>query len=277
MSKTPILGIDEVAPSQTGIYATINDALRAWEQADAKNMGILIDTDFSGICTLTELEFTRNRIFIVTEDAAQAYPYEISIPDTILSNTTYRMFAVVNKTSADVFVYAWETPSGSYPISGKEFATVPANTSAILLMDFQDIYMVSGGGGGGGGGIALTDVPYNIHHFVAGVPDDMVFAHVFLEDTEWQDNFAGCIFRALTFGTTYEATSTFDIEVANGAFGFATIGSISVANSTGIGTWSTVGSSSFILAAGDRLKITRNSTKRQLPGDIMISMPGVRV
>lgn len=143
---TPILGIQEVAPTQTAKETTINDAIVALENAANEQKGLAISTTD---VTVTTDDFTGNFLQILTGTPA-------SIFNVIVPNTK-RFFGVWNRTGHA------QTIRTAAPAT---IVNVASGALAVIIGDGANNLVTvanSGAAGVGGGGATaftgLSDVP----------------------------------------------------------------------------------------------------------------------
>lgn len=172
MSTSVILAIDEIAETQANKHITINEAIAALEQASNARVNISLST---GNKTLTEAQFTRNFLIVVSQQSAAR---SLFIPEKIRTvNPVHRFFAVRNNGSYDVTVLSAAAVPGTQVV-------VAAGTTTFLHA--EDINVSAMGSVGGG-------LSYNIGIFLPGlIPDNTeVFRMKFPDAVSFNDNFVG--------------------------------------------------------------------------------------
>jgi hypothetical protein len=121
MPSTPLLGIQELTPNQTGKETTINSAILALEAA----MNAVLTVDMSaGNVTLSVAQFTGNFIFTTTGLTAGR---TLNIPALVNGNPSTRMFSVQNPSAFPVTVQITGGAGGS--------STVNAGDAFVLYAD----------------------------------------------------------------------------------------------------------------------------------------------
>lgn len=98
MPDTPLLGITELSPTQTGKETTINNAILALEGAGNATLAVSM---VAGNVTLSAAQFTRSMVFNCTGLTA---PRILNIPALINAVATSRVFVVRNSSAYAVTV-----------------------------------------------------------------------------------------------------------------------------------------------------------------------------
>ena len=129
MVTTPILGINELAPTQTDKTTTINDAIVALESATQDQLAVSLA---GGDLTLSATQFTRYAVFSVS---GQTTTRVLTVP------LTKRLFGVKNAGSYDITVGG---ASGST-------VTVAAGDGSIIQCDATNCSVFGSGGPGATG------------------------------------------------------------------------------------------------------------------------------
>jgi hypothetical protein len=119
MPDTPLLGITEVSPTQTGKETTLNNAILALEGAGNATLAVSM---VAGDVTLSVSQFTRNMVFNCTGLTA---PRVLNLPALINATATSRVFAVRNSGAFAVTVQ----------ITGGGGTAVVLNPSETRLLD----------------------------------------------------------------------------------------------------------------------------------------------
>lgn len=217
MTTTPILGITEVAQSQSNKELTINDAIRALENA-TQNLRSAVAT---ATTNLSAANFTGNFYHRFTGTPGA---WTLNVP------ATERAFYVENDTDG---VCTVQVTGGA----GVE-VEIAVGEGRLLYSDGADIFEIGGGGGAGAS-------EHLIATFFAGqgVDENAELVYVFTRAVDFPTNLTGSRAHA----QTASATGTVSITVEKNG---ASIGTIDFAVSTQTATF-TVTATSF--AAGDRL------------------------
>lgn len=218
---TPILSIPEVSQSQSNKEATINDAIRALEQA----MQAVRTAAITAATTLTTDQFTDffKHIFTGTFGATT-----VTVPNT------QRLFYVQNNTNGALTVRA-----GSFAVT----VVVDVGEGRLLYCDGSDeISEVSGGGGGTG--------TTKISLYLRGEASDenLVYTYIVAEDCELSDDLAEC----QAYASTPPGASSFDISIALQKNGVE-FGLITFQDSVNTGAFTNNGAVAIPLTAGDRV------------------------
>lgn len=139
MVTTPILGIQEVAPTQTDKTTTINDAIVALEGALQDQLGVSFA---GGDVTLSALQYTRYQVFSCSG---------LTNNQNLICPLTKRVFIVKNT-------------SGTYSVTVKgatgSTVTVGANTAAEVQCDGTNMSAIVQGGTGAAGDPGGISIPY---------------------------------------------------------------------------------------------------------------------
>jgi hypothetical protein len=124
MTATPLLGITELSPSQTGKETTINDGILALEAAGNATLAVSFA---AGDVTLSVNQFTRNMVFACS---GQLIARILNIPALVNGVNTSRVFVVRN--------------SGAYAITVQ--VTGGAGTAVVLQPSEARLCDVDGAG-----------------------------------------------------------------------------------------------------------------------------------
>lgn len=119
MTATPLLGIQQVSPTQTGKETTINDGFLALEQAGNATLAVSFA---GGDVTLSANQFTRNMVFSLS---GQLIARVLNIPAQINGVNTSRVFVVRNSGSYGITVQ----------ITGGAGTAVVVNANETRLLD----------------------------------------------------------------------------------------------------------------------------------------------
>ncbi len=247
MSTSVILAIDEIAETQANKHITINEAIAALEAATNARADISLST---GDRTLTEAQFTRNFLFVVSQ---QSTARSLFIPARIRTvNPVHRFFAVRNNGSYDVTVLSSATIPGSQVV-------VAAGTTTFLHA--EDINVSAMGSVGGG-------LSYNIGIFLPGlIPNNAeVFRMRFPDAVSFNDNFIGSMGSC---GTNPTADTAFTVDKNGTSIGTVTI------NTAGTFTWVTTGTTAEVFSVGDVMRVTSPSQDVTL-ANVGFTFRGVR-
>lgn len=147
---TPILSITEVAAGQTQKETTINNAVRALEQAGNATLSVSFTANAR---TVTAAEFTRYAAFVGDDQTAAA---------TLTVPLTERMFLVQNGNVSYEIAVGGATGAT---------VTVPASTMVLIRCDGTDCFgldAASGSGVAAGSGIAVSGSVISLQTISAG-------------------------------------------------------------------------------------------------------------
>jgi hypothetical protein len=197
--------------------------------------------------TPTALQFQRNQTFIVTTGAAVGPLITLNIPTGIPRG----IFSVLNSS-----IYGLEIKIAGQPIAAP---TLSSNAIGYLHCDGTNVRALS--------------VAANSYNLVAYIPgtlgvSTLLAGFVFASQASYVDNFVGS--QAFAFQTD---TVALNLDVKRN---ITSIGTISFAPSTAVGTFITAGSGPEIFNVGDRLTITSPAA----PGlwqNISITFNGVQL
>lgn len=216
---TPILSIAEVLQSQANKEATINDAIRALENATQANRTQAI----TAATTLTTDQFTDYFYHTFTGTFGAT---TLTVPNT------QRLFYVKNNTNGALTVRA-----GSFAVT----TVVAAGSGTLLYCDGSDEVTAVGGAGSGG-------AQHVIGTFFSGdgVDENAELIYVFTRAVDFADDMPLC--KAFADVVAATGSVVFDLQ-KNGS----SIGTLTFAVSTATGTFATTTATSF--AVGDRLHV----------------------
>jgi hypothetical protein len=119
MTATPLLGITELSPTQSGKETTINNAILALEAAGNATMAVSFA---AGDVTLSVAQFTGNMVFALS---GQLIPRILNIPALVNGSPTTRTFVVRNKGAYIITVQ----------VTGGAGAAVNINPNETRLLD----------------------------------------------------------------------------------------------------------------------------------------------
>lgn len=238
---TELLNITEVAPSQNQKEVTVNDALRALEQAHQRVTSI----DMSGgAVSLTETQFTRNAIF---QCSGHSTPVTLTVPTTIDGNTSNRVFIVQNRGTDTVVV---TLGSGST-------VDVATDTAIVILSDGTNLWPISGGG----------ERIFDLGTFIAGSPtsSEVVLQYVASRPLTFPAGLTG----SQGFAATAPAAQTV-FAVARNGVGVGTITFAAEGN-----TASFVAAAAIDLAPGDRITVIAPEIADAMLADVSLTLQGL--
>lgn len=248
MSTSTILAIDEVAEGQSNKHVTINEAVAALEKAGNASLAVSLST---GNVTLTEDQFTRNFLFVCSQ---QSTARSLFVPQTIQTvNTALRFCAIRNSGPYDV------TVSSVAAIPGTTVVVPPGVTSFVHVNGINVTSMGSIGGG----------LSYNLAVFLPGLmpANAEVLRYPCPEAISFNDNFTGSKGSCRVNPT---ADAAFTVK-RNGT----TIGTVT-ADTSGVFAFVTSGSSTETFNAGDILTILSPVSQDVTLNDVGIVLRGVR-
>lgn len=216
---TPILNITELLQSQSNKEVTINDALRALENATQKYRTAVATAPTN----LSTANFTGYFYFNFTGTPGA---WVLNIP------ATERCFFIMNNTVHDCTL---QVTGGA----GNDIL-IEAGEGRLIYSNGTDVFEIGGGGGAG-------SVPSNVAVMIRGEGTDesLTFTYVYTRDVEIADNFAGSIGYVETPSTGSSAVITMK---HNGV----TFGTITFAASSNTGVFAT-SAAEETFAPGDRL------------------------
>lgn len=249
MTKTSLLQIDELAPTQTGKSITVNAALAALEQA---GNAVFENLSAGGTdITISEANFLRHAIFVF--DGASAN-IEIEFPDEVGSppGDTERVFAVHNLDTNNTLTIRGVG-------SGTTVALAPGTIGLFYkqAIDVVAISIVS----------SLTNTfPYDFGMFIPGTPTALaVMARIVVgRPFTLPVNLAGSY---AVVGTNPTATETFTLNKNGSAFGTLQI------DNAGADTFTAASATSFV--AGDIITVVA-PTPAPDHVDLSITLVGTR-
>lgn len=229
---TPILGITEVAQSQSNKEAAINNAIRALENATQRRFAQVVTVDF----TLSATDYTRNFYFDLS--GTPGAPTTMTVPDS------EHAFYVFNGTDDQIIVGSAQTG---------ETVTIELGEGRLLYNNgLGDILQIGGGAGGGG----ATDFSIATFFQGDGVDENAELVYVCVKTGELPANFVG----SETYAETPSATGTVDIDVQYNNVSFGTI-SFAVSSNT-----ATFTSTLQAFTPGDRIKFVMPAALDSLAG-----------
>lgn len=114
MSTTPLLGITELTPNQSGKETTVNDAIIALEAATNATLAVAMA---AGDVTLSANQFTRNIIFNCTGATANRI---LNIPAQVNGVNVSRIFGVRNSTAFQITVQVTGAPGTAVVLQPSE-------------------------------------------------------------------------------------------------------------------------------------------------------------
>lgn len=182
MSNTPLLNIVEVAQSQSNKEVTINDALRALENATQANRSAVI----TAATTLTTDQFTDYFKHIFTGSFGAT---TLTVPNTP------RLFYVQNNTNGDLTVR-----TGSYAVT----SVVPTGEGRLLYNDGSDEISEVSGGGSGTGSTKIA-----LYLSGQGVDENLLYTYMVTENCELSATFSDC----QGYCATPPGSSSFDVSI----------------------------------------------------------------
>lgn len=250
MGKSLILGVDELVENQAQAFQTVNDGLAAHEQSNNK---LLTKTVVANAAqTLTELEFTRNSIILVTGHTAAI---NLTVPNVVNTVPVNRRFSVINGGTGDVTVRT-ATPAAT--------VIVAAGAARSLHADSNTIRDVGGGGGGGSGSASFSLGVFNPGLAAA---DAELLRYVFVDNVSFTDNFGGSRGSIRVNPTSAITFAVFKNTTA--------IGTVAISTS-GVFTFDTTGTTNETFAIGDRLIVRTPVTQDPTAADIAFNFKGTR-
>lgn len=250
MSKSPILGITEIAPTQDNKSITHNDAVKALEAAS--NAILAFSAIGAGPVTLTEAQATGNMVFTLVGGSAA---FNVVFPSQINTVNAKRVFAVRNNdTTYDATIKA-STGSGTTVV-------VKPGEGALIVQDYEDMTLLSSAP-------VVTANPYDIGVYVPSLPDDgaELLKFIAVRGFSLADDFAASRGHV---GTNPTASAIFTVK-KNGA----SIGTVTVSTG-GVFTFNTTGATAETFVAGDYLSLEAPSPQDATMADISIIFFGVR-
>lgn len=146
MADTPLLGITELTPSQTGKETTINNAILALESATNASLAVSFA---AGNVTLSVAQFSRNFIFRCSGQTADRI---CNVPAQINGVNTSRVFCAQNDSAT------WNLTVQVTGGAG-DSVTVPPESSFLLQVDGNGNVLLVQNEGGGLTFEALSDGP----------------------------------------------------------------------------------------------------------------------
>lgn len=235
---TPILGIAEVSQSQSSKEVTINNALRALENATQQYRSAVATAPTN----LSSANFTANFYFNYTGTPGA---WTLNVP------ATERAFYVMNNTNGDCTV---QVTGGA----GNDIV-IAVGEGRLIYSDGADVFEIGGGGGAGAG-------EHLISTFFGGdgIDENVEIVYVFTRAVDFADDMPGSIAHAQTVAAT--GSVVIDVQ-KNGS----SIGSITFAVSTATAVFTTTTATSF--AIGDRLHFVCPAAFDSLAG-IAITLVG---
>lgn len=257
MTTTPILGITQVAPNQSGKEAVINTAILALESATNGTLAVPIST---ADVILSQAQFLSAMLFKVTGLTAAR---TLLLPSLINGVNTLRVFTVRNSSTFGLTVQV----NGS---AGTTVSIPPGNTRLVDVDGSGNVAVLSQGnafntlsdapGSYAGKAKALVRVnatengvefwaaDYMISGFAATNinPGEVLMDHLVTRAFTFAINFAGCL-----AGVGTNPTTTFVLTVQNNG---TTIGTISI-STTGVVTFATTGGVAVPVAIGDLIAV----------------------
>lgn len=247
MSNSNLLAIPEVGDSQNNKATTINNAIAFLEQAANATFSNL-SVGGSGV-TINEATFTRYNVFVF---GGLTGAQTVTFPATVDSNTTQRVFSVVNADTADALTIQGTGGAGDKVI-------LSAGQSAIIRMVADDCYRIATGD---------VVIPYDVGLYVPGIPadGDDVGTVIFARACIMADDFAGSVGHC---GANPTSTAVFTVE-KNGS----SVGTISI-NTSGVFTFATTGTT-VSFAVGDRLTLVAPSPDDATLADIAVTFKAER-
>ena len=257
MTTTPILGITQVAPNQTGKEAVINTAIGALESATNGTLAVPIST---ADVILSQAQFLSAMLFKVTGLTA---PRSLLIPSLINGVNTLRVFAVRNSSTFGLTVMV----NGS---AGTAVSIPPGNTRLVDVDGAGNVAVLSQGNAfntlsdapgsytgkaknlvrvnAAENGVEFWAADYMISGFAASSINnsEVLIDHLVTRAFTFAPNFAGCL-----AGCGTNPLSNFVMIVQQNG---TNIGTITI-SSTGVVTFATTGGAAFPVAVGDLIAI----------------------
>ena len=251
MGKSLQLAIDELAENQAQAFQTVNDAVAALEQSDNK---LLTKTVVANAAqTLTELEFTRNSVILVTGHTAAI---NLTVPNTVNLVNTNRRISVLNGGTGDITVRT------AAPVAT---VIVAAGGSANVHVEFNTVRAIGSGGGGGGGSTSFSVGIFNPGLAAANAEQ---LRYIFVDNVTFPDNFTGA-----RGSIRVNPTSVMSFDVKRGG---TSIGTITISTG-GVFTFNTTAATVETFAIGDVLTIHTPVTQDPTGADFAINLKGTRV
>lgn len=193
MGLSLILAITELAPNQVQAFATVNDMLAALEAA--ANSTKTVDTSNPANYILAELDFTR---YFVFELSGHAVEFDFTVPATVNSVPTDRVFAVVN--DEDFAVRVRTSGNGT-------MVDVPANSAVIVRAVGANVKLLCIGGAG-----SLNETLFSLWHSSTATANQVLWRHPVTAPTYIEAHFKTPGVGTIVFTAQPDDTDTITIN-----------------------------------------------------------------
>lgn len=228
MPATPLLGITELSPNQTGKETTINDAILALEAAGNAVLPVDMST---GDVILSVAQFTRS--FVFSTMAGLTAARILNIPAQVNGRNTQRVFVVANSdTTYNVTVQITGGAGGKVAVNPGKSVILAADGAGNItkLQTVNDVKFY------GVGGFAISDIEES----------EVLTDHVVTDSFVFAANFDGSY---ASVGTNPAAAFVLSIRKNN-----VEVGQISIAT-TGAATFTSTDGAPVNIAAGDVISV----------------------
>lgn len=248
MSKSPVLGIEQVAENQHSKHIVINDAFNALEAAS--NAPIAVDMTSANV-TMTEAVFVSGLVFNATGHTVSR---TLTLPATVNGVASKRTIIVTNGGTADLLVKAGSGSTITVSAGSKVLITV---VSTVVTVLFQS------------GGSTVTGDEVIMGIFVPGQPGAgaEILRHAIVRNVQFPGNFSASRGSCRVNPT---ASATFGVSKNGGSVGTIVI------NTSGNYSFTTTSGAVIDFAAGDILSINAPNPQDGTLEDIGITLKGTK-